>query len=150
MPKHSVGVGGLWIRIDDEKNERFDGAAPSLFKKLYLLHDSEEVLERSMAEIDDSCTDVVGDQPIKKSHLAAGVTDVGNRRNVRQIVGQLRAFVGQVECCHRTIIDDVEISEQSRNESLSNASKWGANDVERGGFAVMLGCALGHGASQPR
>jgi hypothetical protein len=67
VPKHSVGVGGLWIRIDDEKNERFDGAAPSLFKKAYLLHDSEEVLERSMAEIDDSCTDVGGDQPIKKA-----------------------------------------------------------------------------------
>ena len=98
--------------------QRFDRAAPSLFKKLYLLHDTEEVLEHSMAEIDDSCTHVVGDQPVKKSHLAAGVTDVGNRRNVRQIVGQLRTFVGQVERCHSSIIDDVELSEQSRNESL--------------------------------
>jgi hypothetical protein len=95
-----------------------------------------------MAEIDDSCTHVVGDQPVEKSHLAASVPDVSNRRNVRQIVGQLWAFVGQVECCRRTIIDDVELSEQSRNESLSDASKWGANDVERGGL-------VGHARVRP-
>ena len=78
LAKHTVGFGRLWIWIDDKKNERFDRATPSLFKKAYLLHDGEEVLEHSMTEIDDSCTHVVGDQPIEKSHLAAGVSYVGN------------------------------------------------------------------------
>jgi len=84
-----------------------------LIKKAYFLLDGEEFCEHSMAKIDDFCTYIVGDQPVKKSHLAAGVTDVSNRRNVRQVIGQLRAFVGQVECCYRSIIDDVELSEQS-------------------------------------
>jgi hypothetical protein len=87
-----------------------------------------------MAEIDDSRAYVVRDQSVKKSHLAAGVSDIDNRRNVRQKVGQLRTFVGQVECCHRSITDDVEFSEQSRNERLSDASTWGANDVKWGGL----------------
>ena len=73
---------------------------------------SEEVLEHSTVDINDPCTHVVGNQPVEKSHLAAGVTDVSNRRNVRQVIGQLRAFVGQVES-YRSIIDDVELSEQS-------------------------------------
>jgi hypothetical protein len=42
--------------------------------------------------------------------------------------------VGQIECCHRSIIDDVKLSEQPRNESLSDSTTWGANDVERGGL----------------
>jgi hypothetical protein len=71
---------------------------------------------------------------VEKSHLAAGVTNVGNPCNARQIFGQLRAFVGQIECCHRSIIDDVELSEQPRNQSLSDSTTWGANDVERGGL----------------
>ena len=87
VPKHTVGFSRPWIWIDDEKNERFDRAAPSLFKKAYVLHDSKEVLERSMTEIDDSRTHVVGDQPIEESHLTAGVRYVGNCRNTRQLVG---------------------------------------------------------------
>ena len=78
LAKHTVGFGRLWIWIDDKKNERFDRATPSFFKKAYFLHNSEEVLERSAVEINDPCTNVVGDQPVEKSHLAAGVSYVGN------------------------------------------------------------------------
>src|SRR5262249_809064 len=117
-----------------------------------LLHDSEKDLEHSTVEINDSCTHVVGDQPVEKSHLAAGVTDVSNCRNARQVIGQLRAFVGQVERCYRSIIDDIELSEQPRNQSLSNATTWRTNDVEWGGLVghTMVRLATAHLAASSR
>ena len=86
---------------------------PSLFEKAYFLRDREKVVEHSTVEINDSCTHIVGDQSVEKSHLAVGVTDVSNRRDFRQVISQLRAFVGQVECCYGSIIDDMEFGEQS-------------------------------------
>ena len=132
--KTCIGLGRLRIRIDDEENERLDGAAASLFEKPDLFHDGEEILEHTVAEIDDVCAVVGGNQPLEKCHLAEDVTDVGNRRELRQIIRQLRSFVGQVVCRHRTIIEDIELGEQPRNQSFSDAPTRRANDVERSGL----------------
>lgn len=110
--------------------------APSLCKETNFLRDREEILERAAADIDDFCTLVLGYQPFEKCHLAANVVDVGKRRELRQIVRQLRPFVGQVECGYGPIINDVILCEQSRNQSLSAAPMGGANHVERSGFAA--------------
>src|SRR6266567_2345656 len=81
-----VGLGRFRIRIDDEENERLDGAAASLSEKPDFFYDAEEILEGAVAEIDDVCNAIVDDQSLKKCHLAEDVPDVGNRRELRQIV----------------------------------------------------------------
>ena len=58
---------------------------------------------------------VVGDQLVEKNDLTANIPDVDNRRYLRQIIHQLRTFIGQVECCHVSVIDKVVLSEQPRN-----------------------------------
>src|SRR5258705_5884848 len=104
-------------------------------KKFYLLHDCEKVLERPVANINDSWTVFLGDQPVEQCHLATSVANVDNRRDLWQIVRQLRTFVGQVECRNGSIFENVEFGEQPRNQSLSDASTRGADDVERSGLA---------------
>jgi hypothetical protein len=56
-----LGLRRLRIGIGDEENERLDGAAASLFEKPDLFRDGEEIVEHTVAEIDDVCALVVGD-----------------------------------------------------------------------------------------
>src|SRR5262249_14871900 len=138
-----IGFDRLWIRIGDEENERLDKAMASLSEEAYLLHHAEKVLEHAMADIDDVRAMVVCEQPVEKCHLPAGIIDIGNRRDVWQIIRQLRTFVGQIEGRHGSIIDHVELSEQPRNQGLSDATTRRANDVERSGLAGH-GRRIGH------
>jgi hypothetical protein len=88
------------MQVVDEKNEWLDRAMKRLLKKTYVSHDIEKVAKCSMTEVDNFGTRSVSDQSIEKRHLAAGISDVNNRRYVRQIVCQLRAFICKVERSH--------------------------------------------------
>jgi hypothetical protein len=92
--KRGIGFGGLRARIDDEKNQRRDGVTACLFEKADLLRDGIEILEGAVADVENLCAVGGGDQPVEERHLAASVADIGDRRERRQIVGQLRSFVG--------------------------------------------------------
>jgi len=82
--KHSIGFGR--IRIDDEEDERCDGASTSFVEEANVSHDGEEILERAVANINDRRDVSLRNQPVEQCHLAADITDVGNCREFRQIV----------------------------------------------------------------
>jgi hypothetical protein len=67
-----IGLGRFRIRIDDEENERLDGAAASLLEKPDLFHDGEETLEGAVAEIDDCNAVIIGDPANSASPTNAG------------------------------------------------------------------------------
>ncbi len=83
---------------------------------------------------------LIGDQTVEKCHLTLGVAEVDDRRELRQKIRQLRPFIGQIECSHRSIIDGMKLSKQPRDQSLSDAPARGTNDVKRSspaGHATM-------------
>src|SRR5262245_41887332 len=149
-PALQAGIGRrrLRIRVDDEENERLDRAAASLLEESDLFHHGEEILERAVADIDDVGAVGVSDQLLEQCHLAEDVIDLGDLRELRQVVDELRSFVGQIERGHGTVGEDVELGEQPRKESFSDAPARRADDVERGGL-VAHATALWHGRCPP-
>ena len=86
-----------------------------LLEESYLSHYGKEVIERAMAEVDYFCDGAVGDQLVEKSNLTMNIPDVDDSRYLRQIIYQLRTFIGQVECYHVSVIDEIKLSEQPRH-----------------------------------
>jgi hypothetical protein len=43
------------------------------------------------------------------------IPDVDDGRHLWQIIYQLRTFIGQVECYHVPVIDEIKLSEQPRH-----------------------------------
>jgi hypothetical protein len=43
------------------------------------------------------------------------IPDVDDGRYLWQIIYQLRTFIGQVECYHVSVIDEIKLSEQPRH-----------------------------------
>ena len=68
-----------------------------------------------MAEVDSFCDGGFGDQLVEKSDLTANIPDVDDSCYRRQIIRQLRTFIGEVECCYLSVIDKAELGEQPRN-----------------------------------
>jgi hypothetical protein len=89
--------------------------AERLLEESYLSRYGEEVVKRAMAEVDYFGDEAVGDQLIEKSNLTMYIPDVDDGRYLWQIIYQLRTFIGQVECYHVPVIDEIKLSEQPRH-----------------------------------
>jgi hypothetical protein len=105
-------------------------------EKSDLFHRCEKDLESAMIDINDFWTIVIGNEPLEKPYLIANIRNVGDRRQMRQIIRQLGLVVAEVECCHGSITEHIKLGEQSRYQSPSATPTWGANDIERSSLAA--------------
>src|SRR5207237_10198681 len=75
-PQHGIGLGRLRILVNQKKDHGLDRSLARFFEEPDFVDDKKKILERAMAEIDDLCRIVIGDQPIEKRHLTRDVAYV--------------------------------------------------------------------------
>jgi len=116
---------------DNEQNEGLDSTTARLLEEPDLLRDGEEAPQCAMRKVDDRDGAVAGEDAVEQRHLAAGIADVGDGDDPRQIIGELRALIGKIEGRHIAAIDQVEFNEEPCQQRLADPAQQGADDVER-------------------
>src|SRR6266852_2232628 len=98
--QQAIGLCGDRARINQEQDQRFDRAAPRLFKQPNLIGDGEEIREFPMAQIDDFGNVAGLEETVEKPYLTARIADARYRDMMRQEVRQSGRLIGKIESRH--------------------------------------------------